>query len=290
MPLVLRREWLSITLWQLATNGDYRSIGHMFGVDKGTACVIVNDVCQAIVKVLLSKYVKFPSGEEIAEVVSGFVSRYGFPQYIGAVDGTHIPILAPEECANAYYNRKGYHSIIIQAVADHYYCFTDIYIGWPGSVHDAQVFKNSELYMKGQNGTRLPNTHRTIYGIEVPIVILGDPAYPLLPCLMKPFADNGGLTPDARTFNYRLSRARIVIDYALGRLKGRWCCLLKRTDIDLKNVPNVIATCVILHNICEMHKEQFTDKWLDTHDDNLTTTERIAGSSHIVSDPSAEAH
>ena len=58
--------------------------------------------------------------------------------------------------------------------------------------------------------------------------------------------------------------------------------------MDLRNVPNVIAMCVILHNICEMRKEQFTDKWLDTHNDNWTTTERIAGSSHVASEPSAE--
>ena len=161
----------------------------------------MNDVCRAIVKVL-QKYVKFPSGEGIAEVVSGFKNRYGFLQCIGAVDGTHIPILVPVECAKDYYNRKGFHSIIMQAVADHRYCFADIYIGWPGSVHDARVFKSSELYAKEQNGTLFPSTHRTINGIEVPLVILGDPAYPLLPWLMKPFADNGRLTPDARTFNY----------------------------------------------------------------------------------------
>ena len=31
---------VAITLWRLATNGDYRSVGHMFGVAKGTVCVI----------------------------------------------------------------------------------------------------------------------------------------------------------------------------------------------------------------------------------------------------------
>ena len=102
------------------------------------------------------------------------------PQCIGAIDGTHIPILAPPEYAKDYYNRKGFPSVLMQAVADHRYCFTDIYIGWPGSVHDAPVLKNSELYFKGQNGTLVPSTHRTINGVEVPLVILGDPAYPLL--------------------------------------------------------------------------------------------------------------
>ena len=109
----------------------------MFGVAKETVCITVNDVCQATVMV---------SGERIAEVVSGFENKYGFPQCIGAVNETHIPILAPKECAKDYYNREDYHSIIVQAVADHCYCFTDIYIGWPGSVHDSEVFKNSELH------------------------------------------------------------------------------------------------------------------------------------------------
>ena len=150
---------VAITLWHLATNGDYRSIGHMFGVAKGTVCVIVNDVCKAIVKVLLKQYVRFPSEEQIQDVVKGFETKFGFPQCIGAVDGTHIPILAPNKCAKDYYNRKGYHSLLMQAVCDHRYCFTDIYIGWPGSVHDARVFNNSVLFKKGQSGTLCPKSY-----------------------------------------------------------------------------------------------------------------------------------
>ena len=106
---------------------------------------------------------------------------------------------------------------------------------------------------------------------------------------MKPFTDNGHLTPDARTFNYRLSRARIVIENAFGRLKGRWRCLLKRTDMDLKHIPNVIATCVVLHNICEIHKEQFNDEWLtEAHGVNCTSSEQDTTGSSSSTDPSAE--
>ena len=121
----------------------------------------------------------------------------------GAVDRTHIPIVAPSDCPTDYYNRKGYHSIIMQATADYRYCFTDIYIGWPGQVHDACVFSNSLLFEKGQAGNLFPHKPRKILEVEVPILILGDPAYPLLPWLMKPFSDNGKLTRPQKHFNYR---------------------------------------------------------------------------------------
>ena len=175
----------------------------------------------------------------------------------------------------------------MQAVADHRYCFTNIYIGWPGSVHDARVFKNSDLYRKGQNRSLDRTTGKTINGVKVPLVVLGDPAYPLLPWLMKPYTNNRRLTPAARTFNYRLSRARIVVENAFGRLKGRWRCLLKRNDAQLQHIPHVIAACVTLHNICEIHKEHFHDEWLTSnHNDTLPATEQ-----HITvhrSDPTAE--
>lgn len=41
-------------------------------------------------------------------------------------------------------------------------------------------------------------------------MIIGDPAYPLLPWSMKRFSDNGYLTSDQTKFNYRLSGARMV--------------------------------------------------------------------------------
>ena len=145
----------------------------------------VRDVCSAIVELLAAQYIKIPGGQSLQAVVDGFESKWGFPQCVGAVDGSHIPIIAPKENPVDYFNRKGHHSVILQALVDHEYKFLDIYVGWPGSVHDARVLVNSSLYDKCESGNLLPNW-TTIGNTTVPLVILGDPVYPLRPWLLKP--------------------------------------------------------------------------------------------------------
>ena len=118
-----------------------------------------------------------------------------------------------------YYNRKGWYSIIIQAVVDHNYIFRDVCIGWPGSVHDARVFANSTLCHKATSQKILSGHSKQIMGCDIPAFLVGDSGYPLLTWLMKAYAHNTSLTRAQRTYNYRLSRARIVVENAFGRLK-----------------------------------------------------------------------
>ena len=141
--------------------------------------------------------------------------------------------------------------------------FVDVYLGWPGCVHDARVLANSTLYRKGQSNELLPNWTKSLGDKEVSLVILGDSAYPLLPWVMKDFPDNGWLSSQQKMLNYRLSRARVVVEYANGRLKGRWQCLLKRLDINVGDVPELVAACCTLHNICEIYGDTFDQERLD---------------------------
>ncbi len=55
----------------------------------------------------------------------------------------------------------------------------------------------------------------------------------------------------------------MVVENAFGCLKGRWRCLLKRNDAATKDVPTIISACCVLRNICEIHKEQFDETWME---------------------------
>ena len=255
---------VAITLWCLATTCEYRTIAHLFGIGRSTLCGIVHETCDAIVSLLIGTYIVFPTGECLRRVVDGFENKWGYPQCAGAIDGCHIPISAPALNHTDYYNRKGWYSMVVQAIVDHDYIFRDICVGWPGSVHDARIFANSLIYKRITEDHILSDGEcRTIHGCEIPINIIGDSAYPIQPWLMKPFGDGPSLSPREKCFNYRLSRARIVVENAFGRLKARWRHMMKKNDTSIKHIPTVISACCILHNMCELHGQTFNETWLN---------------------------
>ncbi len=132
-----------------------------------SAFLLFYQVCAAIVDILAKDLIHIPKGNAALEVIQGFETRWGFPNCFGAVDGTHIPIQAPKEFQSDYYNRKGFHSVVLQGFVDHQYKFMNVNFGFPGSVHDARVFANSQLYKLGSEGLLCPQVHRQIGGKSV---------------------------------------------------------------------------------------------------------------------------
>jgi len=154
-----------IALWRLATNIEYRSLGLLFGIGKSTACHISLDFVQAVLRTLTPVYIRIPR-ENFQPIVDGFRNIWNFPQCGGAIDGTHIPIIAPLEYHKDYFNRKGWHSVVTQAIVDHEYKFLDIAVGYPGSNHDAFIMKNSGIYRKGMSGTLFTSLKTSAFRYE----------------------------------------------------------------------------------------------------------------------------
>uniref|UniRef100_K7EYP6 DDE Tnp4 domain-containing protein n=1 Tax=Pelodiscus sinensis TaxID=13735 RepID=K7EYP6_PELSI len=184
----------------------------------------------------------------------------GFPNCGGALDATHIPIRAPEHRAAHFTNKKGYCSIVLQALVDHRGHFLDVCAGWSGRAHDARILSNSGLFRRLEVGTYFPRQELTVRDVPMPICIIGDVAYPLLPWLMLPYTGR----PDQNwaRFNDHLNRARNQVECAFGCLKARFHCLLTHLEMGERNATEVVAMCCVLHNVVVRRGEAFLPTWI----------------------------
>ena len=242
---------VAVALWRLATGNSYRTTGLVFGIRRCTALKLKDEFCSALL-MTANNFIKFPRGEaETRRAIAAFQEISCFPQVVGAIDGSHIPIIAPKNDPNDYYNRKQFHSIVLQGVADAQGRFIHVSTGYAGSIHDARVLRMSSLVNEVEDGRILLSLVTQVRtGEEIRPLLVADPAYKRTNWCMKPYPETRFITPSQRDFNKALSSARVVIEQAFGLLKGRWRCLLVKLDESVDKVPLTILACCILHNIC----------------------------------------
>ena len=186
-------------------------------------------------------------------VADKFGARWNFPHALGALDGKHIAIKNPKNGGSVYYNYKGFFSIILLVLVDADYKFLWISVGANGSASDCQLFNNSELKEAFVTGTAGAPYPRPLPGDDrnTPFFIIDDDAFPLETWLMKPFSKRD-LTNEERIFNYRLSRARRIVENAFGILANRWQCIMTTMRPAPETVNKIVITCCCLHNLMRM--------------------------------------
>ena len=141
-PVELRKQIL-LSLWILGNPECLRSVADRFDVCRATAYRVYRRVCKAIVRHLMDEFITIPTGQKAQAVMGAFEEKRSFPGVLGAIDGTHIPIKAPSHNREQYINCKGFFSVQLQVIWDPDLFITDVFCGYPGSVHDARVFCNS---------------------------------------------------------------------------------------------------------------------------------------------------
>ncbi|XP_033971401.1 uncharacterized protein LOC117470684 [Trematomus bernacchii] len=256
---------LMVTLRFLATGESFRSLSYQFRVGVSTIRQFVPETCRAIYEVSKEKYLKCPDTvEEWQQVADGFQAQWDFPNCLGALDGKHINIRPPPRTGSTYYNYKHTFSIVLMALVDSNYKFLYVDVGCNGRISDGGVFGGCSLQDALENRTcnipapaPLPASDQAVC-----YHIVADEAFPLKEHLMKHLKEhlmkhlkehlmkpypNRRLAVEERIFNYRLSRARRVVENAFGILANRFRVFLTTRNIQDKVEAIVLAGCA-LHN------------------------------------------
>ena len=137
------------------------------------------------------------------------------PQTAGAIVGTHIFIQTPEnERQFDYYCRKQRHSINTQAGVGSNLIYLNVSTGFPGSLHDSRVLKNTSLFHEAVEENILSNPTDVIEKNKVGPVLLEDRGYPLNKWLIKPYRFSPALSPEENKFNKVLTSVPVVVERA----------------------------------------------------------------------------
>lgn len=219
----------------------FRSVGERFDLAKSTLSICFVRIIK-ILNALAPAIIKWPRHQRLNDTKMKFRAMAGLNNVIGCIDGTYVPIKAPKEDAASYITRKCNYAFTLQAIADPWLKFTDIFIGYPGSVSDTRIFRNSDIY-------NLIRNNRQFY-FPADEFIIGDKAYPLLHWCIPPYINRGNLTPAQVYFNTIHAKTRQVIERSFALLFGRFRRLkyleMNRTDL----VPGTVLAACVLHNLC----------------------------------------
>ncbi|KAM4610062.1 putative nuclease HARBI1 [Polymixia lowei] len=204
-------------------------------------------VCRAIRKVYLALkrylnvFVRFPGHLAEPAIKDDFYAIAAFPNVIGAVDCTQIPIKAPSGPEEGdFVNRKGFHSINVQMICDSTCLISNVEAKWPGAIHDSRIFTESDLCTVFEHG-------------HYDGILIGDRSYSCRSFLLTPYPDPRP-GPQAR-YNAALALTRAPIQRTFGQLKGRFQCL-NGLKVAPDRACDITVACVVLHNIATIRRER----------------------------------
>jgi len=100
--------------------------------------------------------------------------------------------------------------------------------------------------------------------LHVPPLVLADSAFGMETWQMTPYkGDNLAATSAERRFNWIHSSARVVVEHAFGRLKGRFRLLLGTHRTAWRTCAQSILAAMVLHNFLGQEGDAFMQEWAE---------------------------
>lgn len=219
---------------------------------------------------------QFPGNiEEMKMIAKQFQNKWQFPNCLGSVDGKHVKIVPPPGAGSHFFNYKGFHSIVLMAIVDADYQFIYVDVGINGRVSDGGVLKKTEFYKRLNEGAlNIPPPEKTTQDSDpLPFVYIGDEAFALRPDFLKPYPQRKLSDHDKRIYNYRVCRARRIVENAFGILAARFQIFHSAINFQsVEDISFVVLACCTLHNyLCKSRRDYITPDDSDT-ENHITGT------------------
>ncbi|KAG7174112.1 putative nuclease HARBI1 [Homarus americanus] len=194
------------------TSGNLQSsVGNSTGLSQTSVSRVINKVTDALFKKGLTEIRMPKDAISINKTKRNFCMVDNFPDVVGLIDCTHIPIKTPIANERKYVNQKNVHSLNIQVVCNSEMLIGNFVAKYPGGARDAFIWSNSTLHKRFEVGD---------FGDAY---LLGDSDYPLQPFLLTPF--HHPVTAAQERYNRSHKKTRDIIDKTFDILKSRFRCL-----------------------------------------------------------------
>jgi hypothetical protein len=137
------------------------------------------------------------------------------------------------------------------AMADASYKFIIIDDGSYGKDSDGSILSNSNILKRLENKTlklpyrkKLPNSN-----VTDPYNFITDEAFPLRTYIMRSYPRKLLNDENKSYFNYRLSRALMIVECAFGIVAAKFRILQKLIETKVENADRVVKAICMLHNV-----------------------------------------
>ena len=173
---------------------------------------------------------------------------------------------APAHSGSLFFNYKKSHSIVLMAVSNANYEFILVDIGDTGHNSDGGVLANSQLddIIRGETNRNIPEPEVICgTGKKFPFVFVGDDAFQLRGFqlrvnLLIPYPRET-LQREERIYNYRLSRARRIIENCFGIAASRFRIFRRPIIAKVETVVEITKAVVALHNYLMSNRHVATE-------------------------------
>lgn len=186
----------------------------------------------------------------LKKIAAGFWKHWNFPNCIGAINGKHFVIKCPPNSGNLYFNYKKSFSVVLLAVCDYEYKFTIVDCGAYGSASNDGIFAQSEFgKCLNSNDLNIPveNYKLPLSNIKMLYYFVADEAFPISKRVMRSYPGQF-LDEKKSVFNYRLSRARRIIENTFEILVSRWRIFQRSICLKVEHTDAIIMAAINLHN------------------------------------------